>query len=407
MSTDPRRIKSVSYLAALAVCALGATDVTAQAAPAGFANAWSQIERSFHGLLGEEDVVGGTIAFVRGSNLLGLSVHGFADKESGREVDERTIYHWASITKTLTSIAIMQLRDRGMLDLDDPIVRYVPELEAAHNPFGPMEQVTIRHLLSHSAGFRSSSWPWGGGEDWHPHEPTEWSQLVAMMPYTEVEFEPGSRWQYSNPGIIFLGRVIESLSGDDFETYMEKNVLRPLGMRSAYYDTTPYHLLQHRSNNYNGIGDRRVPNGLDFDTGITTSNGGLNASVQDMAQYLAFLLNDAQNPAARAVLDRTSLEEMWRAEVPIGESDGVRTDMALGYFLLERNGTRVVGHTGSQMAFRSFFYIHPETGAGMIAVLNSAAGPDSAHPDTGRILAQLRDSMMDTLLPLFEARTSH
>jgi len=394
-------------MVALAVWVFAAAEAAAQAAPAGFTNAWSNIERSFHGLLTEEDVVGGTIAFVHGSDVLGLTVHGYADRESGREVDERTIYHWASITKTLTAIAIMQLRDRGLLDLDDPIVEYVPELSVAHNPFGSMEQVTIRHLLSHSAGFRSSSWPWGGGEEWHPHEPTDWSQLVAMMPYTEVEFEPGSRWQYSNPGIIFLGRVIESLSGDDFETYMEKNVLRPLGMRSAYYDTTPYHLLEHRSNNYDGVGDRRIPNGLDFDTGITTSNGGLNASVEDMALYLAYLLNDAGSADARGVLDRASLEEMWHAEVPIGEADDVRTEMALGYFLLERNGIRLVGHTGSQKAFRSFFYIHPETGAGMIAVLNSAAGPDSTHPDTGRILSHLRDAMMDTLLPLFEARASH
>lgn len=139
-----------------------ALNPVAQAAPKGFTEAWSNLERSFHGLLTEEDVVGGSIAFVRGADLLALTTHGFADRDSGAEVDGQTIYHWASITKTLTSIAILQLRDRGRLDLDDPIVDYVPELGAAHNPFGPMEQVTLRHLLSHSAGFRGASWPWAG-----------------------------------------------------------------------------------------------------------------------------------------------------------------------------------------------------------------------------------------------------
>ncbi len=380
--------------------------VAAQNTPDGFRTAWASLEDTFQTMLSDEGVVGGSLAFVRGSDVLALTPHGLADRGTNREVDNRTIYHWASITKTLTSIAIMQLRDRGKLSLDDPIVDYVPELKAAHNPFGSMEQITIRHLLSHSAGFRGSSWPWGGGESWHPHEPTEWSQLVAMMPYTEVEFEPGSKWQYSNPGMIFLGRTIEALSGEAFESYMEKNVLRPLGMRTAYYDLTPYHLLEHRSNNYDGLGDERVPNGLDFDTGITVSNGGLNASVEDMAHYLAFLLNDGETPEARAVLSRESLEEMWVPEVPIAETDGVRTEMALGYFLLHEQGVRLVGHTGSQKAFRSFFYIHPETGTGMVVALNSAAGAGSGSPNTGRILNTLRHSYVGKLIPLFEVRAS-
>ncbi len=106
-------------------------------------------------------------------------------------VDEDTIYHWASITKTFTGIAIMQLRDRGLLSLDDPAVKYVPELREVHNPYGDISQVTIRHLMTHSAGFRAGTWPWGGDQPWHPFEPTRWAQVVAMMPYTELQFRPG------------------------------------------------------------------------------------------------------------------------------------------------------------------------------------------------------------------------
>ena len=74
--------------------------------------------------------------------------------------------------------------------------------------FGDMSQVRIRHLMSHSAGFRAATWPWGGDQPWHPFEPTKWEQLVAMMPYTNLEFAPGSKYSYSNPGVIFLGRWI-------------------------------------------------------------------------------------------------------------------------------------------------------------------------------------------------------
>lgn len=147
-----------------------------------------------------------------------------------------TIYHWASITKTFTGIAIMQLRDRGLLSLDDPVVKFVPELRFAHNPFGDISQVKVRHLMSHSAGFRAGTWPWGGDKPWHPFEPTSWEQLVAMLPYTDVQFAPGSKYSYSNPGVIFLGRTIEQISGDDYEVYVTKNILMPLGMRSSFFD---------------------------------------------------------------------------------------------------------------------------------------------------------------------------
>jgi CubicO group peptidase (beta-lactamase class C family) len=75
----------------------------------------------------------------------------------------------------------MQLRDRGLLALDDPVVKYVPEVRI-HNPFGDVSQITIRRLMSHSAGLRASTWPWGGDRPWQPFEPTEWSQLRGGAP---------------------------------------------------------------------------------------------------------------------------------------------------------------------------------------------------------------------------------
>ena len=204
-----------------------------------------------------------------------------------RRVDRNTIFHWASCTKTLTGIAIMQLRDRQLLRLQQPIVDFLPELRQVHDPRGELASVSLAHLLSHSGGFRMATWPWGGDQPWHPHEPTQCSQLVAMMPYTEIEFSPGTKFHYSNPGIVFLGRTIELLTGDDYEVYMDKNVLRPLGMGSTYFDITPYHLQRHRSHSYRGQGEKAEDLGPDFDTGITVSNGGLNAPLPDMAKYLA------------------------------------------------------------------------------------------------------------------------
>jgi CubicO group peptidase (beta-lactamase class C family) len=272
----------------------------------------------------------------------------------------------------------------------------VPELRLAHNPFGSIETVTLRHLLSHSAGFRNPTWPWGGDKPWHPYEPTEWSQLVAMMPYTEVRFSPGSQYSYSNPGLIFAGRAVEALSGDDYEVYADKNLLKPLGMHRSYFDVTPYHLLPFRSNNYEIRGAERVTNGLDFDTGITVSNGGLNAPMEDMVRYLAFLMGSGtEGRRASDVLARATLEDMWRPILPavMGETSG--DSIGLGFFIRNRDGTRLVGHTGSQRGFRAFFYVAPERGVAVIAAFNTAAAPE--RPGVTPDIAAIREGLLDRL----------
>ena len=96
---------------------------------------------------------------MRDGKVLARYDDGFADRVRERRVDAQTIFHWGSITKTLTAISIMQLRDRGKLSLDDKVMRWVPELRAIHDPYGMIDSITIRMLLSHSAGFQNPTWP--------------------------------------------------------------------------------------------------------------------------------------------------------------------------------------------------------------------------------------------------------
>jgi CubicO group peptidase (beta-lactamase class C family) len=386
-----RRVVGLAGLS-LAALALNPRHAAAQTDPA-----LAELKRFFETGVAEEGIVGAGMYLVGRSGVLDSAFTGFADRDERRPATGATIWHWASITKTFTAIAIMQLRDRGRLSLDDPIVKYVPELRAVHNRHGSMEAITIRHLLSHSAGFRSPTWPWGGDQPWHPFEPTQWSQLVAMLPYTEILFPPGSRFSYSNPGVIFLGETIRRQSGDDYEVYVDKNLLDPLGMYASYYDVTPYHLRVARSNNYYVRDGKTEPNGLDFDTGITTSNGGLNASLADMANYLRFLLGGSTaGSSAASVLSRSSLEEMWRPVLPAGGGSGnvdQRASVGLGFFITELPGVRLIGHTGSQAGFRSLFWLHPESGTAIIANFNTSPPSEGAGPEVkpriGRLFAGL------------------
>jgi CubicO group peptidase (beta-lactamase class C family) len=379
-----------------------------------FAQARREFKTFYEQSMRKHGIVGSGFMFIQDREVIAQEFFGLADIKKQESVDEDTIFHWASITKTFTGVAIMQLRDRGLLKLDDPIVKYLPELSVVHNPFGDMNQITIRHLMTHTAGFRAATWPWGGAKDWHPHEPQYWSQLVAMMPYTEILFKPGSKFSYSNPGIIFLGRVIELLAKEDYEVYIDKNIFKPLKMYKSYFDATPPHLLKYRSHSYYLKEGALTPARFDVDTGVTVSNGGLNSPLEDMVRYIGFLMgDDKKQEDYDLVLRRSSLEEMFQPQIAIDpgalqESEGKdrKDSMGLTFFIEDNFGQRFIGHSGSQNGFISHFYIRPDTRTAYIIAFNTHAMPtekDSSR-DTRRLDREIKDHLFQIIFPLFVPR---
>jgi len=258
--------------------------------------------------------------------------------------------------------------------------------------------------MSHSAGFRAATWPWGGDQPWHPFEPTRWEQVVAMFPYTELLFKPGTKYSYSNPGVIFLGRIIERLSGDDYEVYITKNILMPLGMHHTFFDRAPYHLLPHRSHSYfrtdEGITEAR----FDFDTGITVSNGGLNSPFGDIAKYLAFLLgSDTRKAEYDGVLKRSSLEEMWTPQIRASSGEGTNgadSQAALSFFVERYGDVQLIGHSGDQNGFISHLYLNIPSRTAYLVSFNTDTTPSPAasRPGTRDIDASLRQLMLEKVL---------
>jgi len=367
-----------------------------------FEKAMAEFRTLYREALAKDKMVGSSFRFVHGDEVLAEDLYGMANLEENKKMDPNALFHWASITKTLTGIAIMQLRDRGLLSLDDPIVKYIPGLRQVHNPYGDMGEITIRHLMTHTAGFRSATWPWKD-KPWQPHEPLHFSQLEAMFPYTEIEFKPGSRWQYSNPGIVFLGRVIELLTTDDWEVYITKNIFMPLEMTRSYFDHTPYHLWKDKTRSYTvGKDGTPVPADPDVNTGITVSNGGLNAPLGDFVKYVKFLLGDPKKQDLYdTVLKRSSLEEMWRPAITLPSEPGAKTKamMGLTFFIQETDGVRLIWHSGGQNAYASYFFIHPESGTGYVVAYNSV--PESRGPREEFAYARINDFVQTRLMPLF------
>jgi CubicO group peptidase (beta-lactamase class C family) len=390
----PRMIRAIAALAVAAVFMQAAGD------------GWTRVLATYRDLLQRSSIVGSGLIVLKDGAVVGKAFEGFQDLEPKRPVDEHTIFHWASITKTFTGVAIMQLRDRRLLSLDDPVVKFVPELRQVHNPYGDIAQVTIRHLMSHSGGFRSSTWPWGGDRPWHPFEPTRWEQLVAMLPYTDVQFRPGSEYRYSNPGIVFLGRIIEQLSGDEYETYIAKNILMPLAMTRTFFDRAPYHLRAHRSHSYVRTDGKLAEQPFDFDTGITASNGGLNAPLGDMAVWLGFLIGETKDSARRGVyegvLARRSVDEMFTPVIKARDGEGgsgADVQAGLSCFIERHHGVELVGHSGDQNGFISHLYLHRPTRSGYLVSFNTNSSSKTDPSATTRAADdRLRDVVIEQLI---------
>jgi len=329
-----------------------------------------------------DSTVGAALVLVRDGEIVREAYHGFADRDRGTPAGRHTLWHWGSITKTLTAVAVMQLVELGRLSLDRPAVELVPELARIHNPHGPMSQVTVRMLLSHSSGLQAGTWPWSRGEAWEPFEPTEWDQLVAMMPYMRLQFAPGTRYGYSNPGVVYLARILERLTGDPWQGYIHKNLFLPLDLRESYFGATPWHLAGVRSHNYAVTATGVVDRGADFDPGITIPNGGWNASVGDLARWIGFLSGSADSVRQARhdrILPRRSLEAMWQPLVRVNAEE----EMGLSFFLRRAGGRLLVGHTGTQANFRSFFWLDPATRTAVVGVVNTSSAVDGARSTAG------------------------
>jgi CubicO group peptidase (beta-lactamase class C family) len=359
---------------------------------------WKSFSQNVDRLAARDSIVGGSIVLMRNGRVVERHKYGLADRASGKRISDSTIFHYGSITKTLTAISIMQLRDRGKLALDDRVTSYIPELRRVHDPYGSMDSVTIRMLLSHSAGFQNPTWPYKQGKAWEPFEPTTWNQLVAMMPYQELLFRPGTRFSYSNPGFIYLARIIEQLSGDPWETYVQKNILSPLGLDHSYFGVTPYYLAADRSHNYTLLRDSTgremvQDNGADFDPGITIPNGGWNAPLGDLVKYMAFLANATQGDSVKrrlydTVAKRSSLQEMWSPLHPTGAPTADESEsMGMSFFVVKHGAATLIGHTGEQAGFVSFMYLNPVSGSAVIAVFNTDTDLPAALAPEGKGLS--------------------
>jgi CubicO group peptidase (beta-lactamase class C family) len=307
---------------------------------------------------------------------------------SGQTLDGATQFRIASMTKSFTAAAVLQLRDRGKLALDTPVADLVKGAAAIVGPTDDSPVVTVRHLLTMSAGFASDD-PWGDRQ--LDLRADDFDAMVRSG--TFFANPPGFGFQYSNLGYALLGSVIESVSGVSAREFISTQILTPLAMLQTTWDEP------HGSNV--AIGEHRRP-GLDVGPalgyGAFSPMGGLWSTVTDLARWVEFFCDafPARDGGDSSVLSRASRREMQRTHTSwnpriVDTAYGPRlTEVGYGMGLVEVRhpdlGT-VIHHSGGLPGFGSNMRWVPDLGFGIVALANRTYAP--MRPLTAELLEDL------------------
>ncbi len=182
-----------------------------------------------HDIIVANEVPGAVTVVATHDSVLRMDAQGWADPEHKYFMRVDSIFWIASMSKPITATAVLMLVDEGKLSLDDPVAKYVPELAGLKTADGKTPRITLRHLLTHTSGM-------GEATDEEARAARTLSDLVPAFASKPLAFEPGSKWKYCQSGILTLGRIVEIISGVQFEVFLRKRIFDPLGMK----DTTFY-----------------------------------------------------------------------------------------------------------------------------------------------------------------------
>ncbi len=326
---------------------------------------------------------GFTFGIVVDGKLVHSGSFGYTNMEDKTPVSTKSVFRVASMTKSLTALAILQLRDVGKLRLDDPAQQYVPSLEEVNYLTKDSPPITIRHLLSHSAGFPEDN-PWGD------RQLDETDKALQQMVAQGISFSnaPGVAYEYSNLGFALLGSIITKVSGKPYQQYIKENILAPLSMQDTYWE-------------YTKVPDRQLAHGYRLaragwqeepllHDGSFGAMGGLMSSLEDFSRYMALHLSawPPRDEREAAVIRRSSLREMQQPQrisyfnptytYPNGQTCAVVGAYGYGLgWVRDCEDRERIGHSGGLPGFGSNWLILPEYGIGLVCFANLTYAPTS------------------------------
>jgi CubicO group peptidase (beta-lactamase class C family) len=330
----------------LLICGASAQESTAANGVGGYVRAEMQ----------RQHIPGLALLVARGGKIVRAEGFGLANVELQVPVKPETVFQSGSVGKQFTATAIMMLVEEGKVGLDDPLTKYFQDAPAG------WKDVTVRELLSHTAGFTDYPEKFDFRKDWTEDE------LLKMVEGIPLAYAPGTKWAYSNLGYLTLGLLIHRVTGEFYGDFLQQRIFKPLDMETTRI-ISEADIIPNRAAGY-----RLVKGELKNQEWVapmvnTTADGSLYFTILDLAKWDAALYGDK-------LLKRSSLDVMWTpAKLKSGQPN--KDGYGFGWFIETRKGHRVIQHDGAWQGFKSAIdrYVHDQLTVVVLANL-AEAKPD-------------------------------
>jgi CubicO group peptidase (beta-lactamase class C family) len=329
------------------------------------------VESRVEEMLNRHPAVGLAFGIVRDGRFEVFVGHGKADIASNTPITDETVFRIASITKTFTALAVMQLWEQGMVDLDAPVAEYLRSFRLVSREIG-FRPVTLRHLLTHTAGIGEVANPAGAlARGWFGESVGKDHRVPTLAEYYHgalpVLTEPGTRFGYTDHGFATAGQVVEDVSGEPLQVYMRRHIFDPLGMSAT--DLVRSESVEARLATGYKLGSQG-PRPVKHREWVTAAASSVYSTPADMALYLAALLGGGANEHGM-VLEPDTLAMMFQ---PQYQPDPRLPGIGLSFFRVDLAGHRGVEHQGILPGFNSQIFLAPDDGVGLMAFTNGSRG---------------------------------
>jgi CubicO group peptidase (beta-lactamase class C family) len=339
----------------------------------------TKMEQVLPQLLEEYQVPGAALALVRDGEVAWSRGYGLADKEQNVPVTDDTVFQAASISKALTSWGVMRLVENGQLELDAPIEQYLTRWHLPPSSYDA-SGVTIRRLLSHSAGLSVESY-YGLSPELALPSLEESLSGIGGSPKVEIVMEPGTQYGYSNGGYVLLQLIVEEVTGETFSAFMQREVLDPLGMVHSSFEWRA-DLRPATALGYSQSGSP-FPNFLFTEQAAS----GLYSTAADLARFVAAEMPGPDGePAGRGVLAPETLALMFKLAI----TNGIMAGEGLGQTVATLpDGSKVIEHGGDLRGWKARITANPQWGVGIVILTNSDNGMSLVMDMVNMLLTQL------------------
>ena len=293
---------------------------------------------------------------------------GFCDLKKQKPAEAKTVYRYASISKSITATAVMQLVEQGKVSIDAPIQKYVPSF-----PKKPEGEITVRHLMTHTSGIRH----YRGLEFLNNRQYDSVEEALKIFQDDPLEFKPGEKYQYSSYGYNILAAVVEKASGKSFRDYLKEKIFQPASMTATDLEILA-EPIKERTIQYVSFGKNFMP-APTVNLSCKWAGGGLAGTAEDLVHF-CMALNEGK------ILSAKSCEQMYRAGTL---NDGSHTEYGFGWRLrVDSRGRRWVGHSGGATGGTTHFLHNPESKIAVALLTNAedVKGLDKLALQLGEIL---------------------